>query len=252
MQDIVIKSIPKTKVMQLSLNRPRQRNALSNELIARLAGLLEEEWDSDEVRCCILVGGDNVFSAGADIKEMEADGITAINNVERKKNWHIIEQYPKPIIAAVEGYAFGGGHELALAADIIVAAEDARFGQPEINLGILPGDGATQRLTRVAGKSLAMEMMLSGDPITAQTAQAAGLVSCVVPPGDALEKALDLATSIAQKSPIAVRLVKTAIKSAYETSLSAGLDVERQAIQQAFAEGSHVEPMRQFLNRKNP
>ena len=252
MQDIVIKSIPKTKVMQLSLNRPRQRNALSNELIARLAGLLEEEWDSDEVRCCILVGGDNVFSAGADIKEMEADGITAINNVERKKNWRIIEQYPKPIVAAVEGYAFGGGHELALMADIIVAAEDARFGQPEINLGILPGDGATQRLTRVAGKSLAMEMMLSGDPITAQTAQAAGLVSCVVPPGDALEKALDLATGIAQKSPIAVRLVKTAIKSAYETSLSAGLDVERQAIQQAFAEGSHVEPMRRFLNKKEP
>jgi len=252
MQDIVIKSIPKTKVMQLSLNRPRQRNALSNEMIARLAGMLEEEWDSDEVRCCILVGGDNVFSAGADIKEMEADGITAINNVERKKNWRIIEQYPKPIVAAVEGYAFGGGHELALMADIIVAAEDARFGQPEINLGILPGDGATQRLTRVAGKSLAMEMMLSGDPITAQTAQAAGLVSCVVPPGDALEKALDLATGIAQKSPIAVRLVKTAIKSAYETSLSAGLDVERQAIQQAFAEGSHVEPMRRFLNKKEP
>ena len=252
MQDIVIKSIPKTKVMQLSLNRPRQRNALSNEMIARLAGMLEEEWDSDEVRCCILVGGDNVFSAGADIKEMEADGITAINNVERKKNWRIIEQYPKPIVAAVEGYAFGGGHELALMADIIVAAEDARFGQPEISLGILPGDGATQRLTRVAGKSLAMEMMLSGDPITAQTAQAAGLVSCVVPPGDALEKALDLATGIAQKSPIAVRLVKTAIKSAYETSLSAGLDVERQAIQQAFAEGSHVEPMRRFLNKKEP
>ena len=252
MQDIVIKSIPKTKVMQLSLNRPRQRNALSNELIARLAGLLEEEWDSDEVRCCILVGGDNVFSAGADIKEMEADGITAINNVERKKNWRIVEQYPKPIIAAVEGYAFGGGHELALVADIIVAAEDARFGQPEINLGILPGDGATQRLTRVAGKSLAMEMMLSGDPITAQIAQEAGLVSCVVPSGNALEKALDLATGIAQKSPIAVRLVKTAIKSAYETSLSAGLDVERQAIQQAFAEGSHVEPMRRFLNKKEP
>ena len=252
MQDIVIKSIPKAKVMQLSLNRPRQRNALSNEMIARLAGMLEEEWDSDEVRCCILVGADNVFSAGADIKEMEADGITAINNVERKKNWRIIEQYPKPIIAAVEGYAFGGGHELALAADIIVAAEDARFGQPEINLGILPGDGATQRLTRVAGKSLAMEMMLSGDPITAQTAQAAGLVSCVVPPGAALEEALDLATGIAQKSPIAVRLVKTAIKSAYETSLSAGLDVERQAIQQAFAEGSHVEPMRRFLNKKEP
>jgi enoyl-CoA hydratase len=252
MQDIVIKSMPKAMVMQLSLNRPHQRNALSNEMIARLARVLEEEWDSDEVRCCVLVGADNFFSAGADIKEMEADGITAINNVERIKNWRIIEQYPKPIIAAVEGYAFGGGHELALVADIIVAAEDAWFGQPEINLGILPGDGATQRLTRVAGKSLAMQMMLSGDPITAQMAHAAGLVSCLVPHGDALEKAINLAAGIALKSPIAARLVKTAIKSAYDTSLSAGLEVERQAIQQAFAEGSHVEPMRRFLHKKEP
>ena len=149
MQDIVIKSMPKANVMQLSLNRPRQRNALNNEMIARLAAILEEEWNSDSVRCCVLVGADAIFSAGADIKEMATGGITAINNVERKKNWRILEQYPKPIIAAVEGYAFGGGHELALVADIVVAAEDARFGQPEINLGILPGDGATQRLSLI-------------------------------------------------------------------------------------------------------
>ena len=250
MQDIVIKSMPRANIMQLSLNRPRQRNALNNEMIARLAEILEEEWDSDSVRCCVLVGADAIFSAGADIKEMAMDGITAINNVERKKNWRILEQYPKPIIAAVEGYAFGGGHELALVADIVVAAENARFGQPEINLGILPGDGATQRLTRVAGKSLAMQMMLSGEPITAKTAHAAGLVSCIVSPGRALEKAIELGMGIAQKSPIAARLVKAAVKSAYDTSLSAGLEVERQAIQQAFAEGSHVEPMRRFFDRK--
>ena len=199
----------------------------------------------------MLVGVGGVFSAGADIKEMEADGINAIDNIQRKKNWALIEQFPKPIIAAVEGYAFGGGHELALVADLIVASEDSRFGQPEINLGILPGDGATQRLTRVAGKSLAMQMMLTGDPISAETAYAVGLVSCLVPPGKALEEALKFAVSIAKKSPIAAQLVKTSIKSAYETSLSAGLEVERQAIRQAFANDSHVEPMRKFVGRKN-
>ena len=250
MEDIILKSMPEDGVMQLSLNRPKQRNALSNDLIAKLAEIFEVAWDSSGVRCCVLVGVGGVFSAGADIKEMEADGINAIDNVQRKKNWALIEQFPKPIIAAVEGYAFGGGHELALVADLIVASEDARFGQPEINLGILPGDGATQRLTRVAGKSLAMQMMLTGDPISAETAYAAGLVSCLVPPGKALEEALNFAVSIAKKSPIAAQLVKTAISSAYETSLSAGLEVERQAIRQAFANASHVEPMRKFVGRK--
>ena len=251
MEDIILKSMPKEGIMQVSLNRPKQRNALSNDLIAKLAEIFEVAWDSSGVRCCVLVGVGGVFSAGADIKEMEADGINAIDNVQRKKNWALIEQFPKPIIAAVEGYAFGGGHELALVADLIVASDDSRFGQPEINLGILPGDGATQRLTRVAGKSLAMQMMLTGDPISAETAYAAGLVSCLVPPGKALEEALNFAVSIAKKSPIAAQLVKTSIKSAYETSLSAGLEVERQAIRQAFAKGSHVEPMRKFVERKN-
>ena len=251
MEDIILKSMPEDGVMQVSLNRPKQRNALSNDLIAKLAEIFEVAWDSSEVRCCVLVGVGDIFSAGADIKEMEADGINAIDNIQRKKNWALIEQFPKPIIAAVEGYAFGGGHELALVADLIVASEDSRFGPPEINLGILPGDGATQRLTRVAGKSLAMQMMLTGDPISAETAYAAGLVSCLVPSGRALEEALKLAVSIAKKSPIAAQLVKTSIKSAYETSLSAGLEVERQAIRQAFAKDSHVEPMRKFVGRKN-
>ena len=251
MEDIILKSMPEDGVMQVSLNRPKQRNALSNNLIAKLAEIFEVAWDSSGVRCCVLVGVGDIFSAGADIKEMEADGINAIDNIQRKKNWALIEQFPKPIIAAVEGYAFGGGHELALVADLIVASENARFGQPEINLGILPGDGATQRLTRVAGKSLAMQMMLTGDPISAETAYAAGLVSCLVPPGKALEEALKFAVSIAKKSPIAAQLVKTSIKSAYETSLSAGLEVERQAIRQAFAKDSHVEPMRKFVGRKN-
>ena len=251
MEDIILKSMPEDGVMQVSLNRPKQRNALSNDLIAKLAEIFEVAWDSSGVRCCVLVGGGDILSAGADIKEMEAEGSNAIDNIQRKKNWALIEQFPKPIIAAVEGYAFGGGHELALVADLIVASEDARFGQPEINLGILPGDGATQRLTRVAGKSLAMQMMLTGDPISAETAFAVGLVSSLAPPGKALEEALKFAVSIARKSPIAAQLVKTSIKSAYETSLSAGLEVERQAIRQAFAKDSHVEPMRKFVGRKN-
>ncbi|MAR86147.1 MAG: 2,3-dehydroadipyl-CoA hydratase, partial [Chloroflexi bacterium] len=116
MEDIILKSMPEDGVMQVSLNRPKQRNALSNDLIAKLAEIFEVAWDASGVRCCVLVGGGDIFSAGADIKEMEADGINAIDNIQRKKNWALIEQFPKPIIAAVEGYAFGGGHELALVA----------------------------------------------------------------------------------------------------------------------------------------
>ena len=185
----------------IRLDRPKALNALNGELISDLNLAIDTYEEDDGIGAIVITGSNKAFAAGADIKEMEADGITAINNVERKKNWRIIEQYPKPIIAAVEGYAFGGGHELALVADIIVAAEDARFGQPEINLGILPGDGATQRLTRVAGKSLAMEMMLSGDPITAQTAQAAGLE---LNEGDALTFEVENG----EKGPSAVNLQK--------------------------------------------
>tara|TARA_B100000446_G_scaffold127798_1_gene119789 strand:- start:65 stop:823 length:759 start_codon:yes stop_codon:yes gene_type:complete len=248
--NLVIEEHPRVGVVQLTLNRPDKRNALSNALIAELSEAVNDACISKDIRCCVLVGSGGVFSAGADVSEMEELGIEAIDNTARQMNWERIEKCPKPIIAAVEGFAFGGGHELAMVSDFIVAAEDARFGQPEINLGILPGDGATQRLTRVAGKGLAMRMMLTGEPIDAPTAYAAGLVAALAPPGKALEEALKLAVKIAEKNPIGATLVKQAVKASYETTLTAGLESERQAIRLAFARGAHVEGMRKFLKKK--
>ena len=250
MSDLVIEEIPRPGVAQFTLNRPTKRNALSNALIGRLAEAVVRAEESDEVRCCVLVGAGGVFSAGADISEMEEHGIDAIDNPARQRNWEVITKFPKPIIAAVEGFAFGGGHELAMLTDFVVAAEDCRFGQPEINLGILPGDGATQRLTRIVGKGLAMRMMLTGEPIDAVTAESAGLIAKLVPQGTALENALKLAASIAEKNPIGAMMVKQSVKAAYETNLSAGLEVERQAIRLAFARGAHAEGMRRFLGKK--
>ena len=250
MTDLILETTPRLGVTQFTLNRPSKRNALSNSLIAALAEATERARNSDDVRCCVLTGAGGVFSAGADIFEMEAQGIEAIDNSERRRNWGTIEDFPKPIIAAVEGFAFGGGHELAMLTDFVVAAEDSQFGQPEINLGILPGDGATQRLTRVGGKGLAMRMMLTGEPIDAATAHFAGLITELTPPGKALERALDLATTIGERNSIGAMLVKQTVKAAYETNMTAGLEVERQAIRLAFARGAHVEGMRQFLNKK--
>ena len=250
MSDLIIETTPRPGVTQFTLNRPDKRNALSNALIAALAEAIDRARGSDVVRCCVLVGAGNVFSAGADISEMEAQGIEAIDNSTRRRDWETIEKFPKPIIAAVEGFAFGGGHELAMLTDFVVAAEDSRFGQPEINLGILPGDGGTQRLTRVIGKGLAMRMMLTGEPIDAPTAESVGLIAMLVPSGKALEQALDLAVSIAKKNPIGAMLVKESVKAAYETTLAAGLEVERPAIRLAFARGAHVEGMRRFLSKR--
>ena len=223
MSDLVIEETPRPGVAQFTLNRPTKRNALSNALIERLAEAVVRAEKSDEVRCCVLVGAGGVFSAGADISEMEVHGIDAIDNPARQRNWEIITKFPKPIIAAVEGFAFGGGHELAMLTDFVVAAENCHFGQPEINLGILPGDGATQRLTKIVGKGLAMRMMLTGEPIDAVTAESAGLVAKLVPRGTALENALELAASIAEKNPIGAMMVKQSVKAAYETNLAAGL-----------------------------
>ena len=247
---LITTEYPRPGVIVLTLNRPDKRNALSNALIAQLAEAINVACGSEKIRCCVLVGANGIFSAGADVSEMEQLGIEAIDNDERQKHWSTIEKCPMPIIAAVEGFAFGGGHELAMVTDFIVAAEDAKFGQPEINLGILPGDGATQRLTRIAGKGLAMRIMLTGEPINASSAFAAGLVAVLAAPGKALEEAILLAEKIAQKNPLAATLVKRAVNSSYETSLTAGLESERQAIRLAFASGTHVEGMRKFL-RKN-
>jgi enoyl-CoA hydratase len=193
-----------------------------------------------------------LFSAGADIREKQQRFFEAIDNSARRSAWNDIAKFPKPLIAAVEGICFGGGHELALLADIIVAGETARFGQPEINIGILPGDGATQRLTRVGGKSLAMLMVLTGEPISAHRALQAGLISEVVAAGQADARALDIAQAIARKPPRSAELAKAAILAAFQTTLDAGLEFERRAIQHAFTTYDQTEGMNAFFEKRQP
>ncbi len=246
----VLRATAAPHVLQLTLNRPDKRNALSNALILDLADALDEAATDRAVRCVVLRGGERVFSAGADISEMRARGFAAIDNDPRRRAWDRITRFGKPLVAAVEGYAYGGGHELMLLADVVVAARDARFAQPEISIGILPGDGATQRIARVAGKSLTMLMVLTGEPITAETALRAGLVAELTEPGQAATRALAIATTIATKSPGAARLAKEAVLAAWETTLAAGLQAERAAIRHAFTSPDQAEGMAAFFEKR--
>ncbi len=249
---LILKTAHAPHVLQLTLNRIDKRNALSNALIAELAAALAAAAADDDVRVVVLSGSETFFSSGADIKEMRERGFEAIANPARVQAWNTIATFPKPLIAAVDGIAYGGGHELALLADIIIAGAGAKFAQPEISIGILPGDGATQRVARVAGKSLTMLMALTGEPIDAATALRAGLVAEVVADRQALTRALEIARVIAGKSPIAARLAKEAILAANETMLSAGLAVERQAIRHAFTTQDQREGMAAFFEKRPP
>ncbi|MDP6953853.1 MAG: enoyl-CoA hydratase-related protein [Alphaproteobacteria bacterium] len=252
MIDVLTIAPPEDGVLLLTLNRPRQRNALSGELIHAIAEALTAVADDDAIRCVVITGSGGVFSAGADIKEFIADGVDALDNAVRNTDWARIERFPKPLIAAVEGFAFGGGHELMLLADIIVAGDDARFGQPEIDIGVIPGDGGTQRVTRIAGKPLAMLMIMGGEPIDAQTALAAGLVSKLVPSGTASGEAMALAKTLAAKPPVALRMAKQAVLAAYETTLSAGTVLERQVVCRAFDTEDREEGMAAFKEKRDP
>jgi enoyl-CoA hydratase len=249
---LVLQSTPFPHVVQLTLNRLSKRNALSNEVIAELAAAFRATAQDESVRCVVICGGEDFFSAGADIKEMQQRGFEAIDNLARRSAWKDISGFAKPLIAAVDGICYGGGHELALLADIVIAGEGASFGQPEISIGILPGDGATQRLTRVAGKSLAMLMILTGEPIDAATALRNGLVAQVVEAGQALPRALAIAEQISKKPPRSAELAKAAVLAAYQTTLDAGLEVERQAIRYAFTTDDQTEGMKAFFEKRPP
>ena len=239
-------------VLYLQLNRPEARNALSRALIAALADALRAATSDDSVRVVLLSGGDKQFSAGADIKEFVAERGAVLESFKRTEDWAAIERFPKPLVAAVEGYAFGGGFELVLLADIVVAAENARFAFPEINLGLFPGDGGTQRATRVAGKALSMKMIMTGEPIDAATALAAGMVSELVAPGSVAARAEELARLLATKAPVALRLAKAAVLAAYDVPLSAGLVTERQLVARAFATEDVVEGVTAFKEKRPP
>ncbi len=233
-----------------TLNRPKELNALNTQLVGELADALEE-FDRDEGIGCIVVtgAGDRAFAAGADIKEMS--GKSPIDMLLGGfAAWLRIRQIHKPLIAAVGGYALGGGCELAMHCDMIVASENARFGQPEINLGIIPGAGGTQRLARTLGKYRAMEIVLTGTPVNAQEMHALGLVNRVVPQGEHLTEAVKLAKSVAAQAPVAVRLAKEAVNAAFETTLAEGLEIERKNFFLLFATEDMREGMRAFIEKR--
>ena len=234
----------------VTLNRPKELNALSTAVVAEVASALSAFDQDENIRCMVITGaGDKAFAAGADIKEM-ADKSPIDMMLGGFEAWQILSGLHKPLIAAVGGYALGGGCELAMHCDLIVASENARFGQPEINLGVIPGAGGTQRLARTLGKFLTMEMVLTGKQFTAQEMAAHGLVNRVVARGEHLNEALKLAKEIATKAPVAVRLAKEAVQAAFETSLSKGLEVERKNFFLLFATEDMREGMQAFIEKR--
>ncbi|HEY9681688.1 MAG TPA: enoyl-CoA hydratase-related protein [Oculatellaceae cyanobacterium] len=234
----------------VTLNRPKVLNALNHELMDELVSALESFEKDEKVRAIVLTGSERAFAAGADIKEMSEESAISILLKNRFATWDKIRTMKKPIIAAVSGFALGGGCELAMNCDIIIASESAQFGQPEINLGVIPGAGGTQRLTRVVGKYKAMEMILTGRPITAHEALAMGLVNKVVPVELFLEEAKAMAKEIAKKSPIAVRLAKEAVLKTFDMSISEGLEFERKNFYMLFASEDQKEGMKAFLEKR--
>jgi enoyl-CoA hydratase len=241
------------KVGVITLNRPKALNALNSELLAELIGVLEE-WDrGTDVRCIVLTGSDRAFAAGADIKEMAPQSYMDMyrSNFFADVNTRITA-IRKPIVAAVAGYALGGGCELAMMCDFIIAADTAKFGQPEINLGVMPGMGGTQRLTRFVGKSKAMEMCLTGRNMDAAEAERSGLVSRVVPAADLLAEAMKAATTIAEKSVPIVMMTKEAVNVAYETTMMEGVRFERRVFHAMFATDDQKEGMAAFSEKRKP
>jgi enoyl-CoA hydratase len=237
----------------ITLNRPQAMNALSSKLVNELISALDEFDKDEEVRCLVISGSERAFSAGADIHEM-AD-MTAVQMTMTGHFfplWDKVGRYPKPIVGALSGYVLGGGLELAMSLDVLVASETTQLGQPEIDIGVMPGGGGTQRLTRAVGKAKAMEMILTGKRIGAEEAKTLGLVSRVVPKEAFLEEAKKVANEIASRSPVAVRLAKMAVNKAFEMGLSQGLDFEREVFYLLFASEDKTEGMKAFLEKRRP
>jgi enoyl-CoA hydratase/carnithine racemase len=234
------------------LNRPKALNALNAQLIAELTEALKA-YDADpEIAAVVVTGTDKAFAAGADIKEMASKSYVEASFGDFIAPWQAVAQRKKPVIAAVAGYALGGGCELAMMCDIIICADNAKFGQPEINLGTIPGAGGTQRLTRAVGKSKAMEMVLTGRMMDADAAERANLVARVVPVDTLVDEALKLADTIAEKSKPVVAMAKQAVNQAYEATLETGLQIERQLFYSTFATEDRREGMAAFADKRSP
>jgi enoyl-CoA hydratase len=249
---VLVERQPVKRTALVRLNRPKQLNALNGAVMDALCGSLEELDRDAGVRVIVVTGNERAFAAGADIGEMAGASPIDMLVTNRIGQWDRIRKITKPVIAAVNGWALGGGCELAMTLDLIVAGEGAKFGQPEINIGVIPGAGGTQRLTRAIGKSKAMRMVLTGEPITAREAEAAGLVALITQDELVVEDALALAAKMAEKSPLALRLAKEAVNAAYEMSLTDALAHERRLFYLLFASDDQKEGMAAFLEKRTP
>ncbi|UPK68683.1 enoyl-CoA hydratase-related protein [Chitinophaga filiformis] len=239
-------------VAHIQLNRPKELNALNLELMAELRDALKALDADDNVRVIIISGNEKAFAAGADIKQMAGKTAMDMYNIDQFSTWDTIKKTKKPLIAAVSGFALGGGCELVMLCDMIVASETARFGQPEIKIGVMPGAGGTQRLTRAVGKALAMEMVLTGRFISADEALRAGLINRVVPVELFLKEAIQLASEVAALSPLAVKMAKESVLKSFESSLEEGLHFERKNFYLLFASEDQKEGMQAFVDKRTP
>ncbi len=251
-QFIIVEPDFQPNIALVRLNRPKELNALNLQLMLEMKQALADLDENEEVHCIIITGNEQAFAAGADIKQMENRNPIDLLKIDQFETWDQIRKTKKPIIAAVSGFCLGGGCELAMTCDMIIASESAKFGQPEIKLGIMPGAGGTQRLTRAVGKALAMEMVLTGKFLSAEEALKAGLVNKVVPEEVYLDEAVKLAKEIALLSPVAVRLAKESVLKAFDSGLQEGLYFERKNFYLCFASNDQKEGMKAFVEKRKP
>ncbi|RDD60429.1 enoyl-CoA hydratase [Ferruginivarius sediminum] len=251
-QDTVLLERPEEHVALVRLNRPKARNALNMQLRQRLAEVFQELSADTDVRCVVITGNEEAFAAGADIRDMVDTSAVEMYLRHTERLWRAVSDCPHPVISAVNGYALGGGLELALNTDIIIAGEGAKLGQPEVRVGIMPGAGGTQRLARTIGKYQTMRLTLTGEIISAQEAFSMGFVSKVVPDAEVLETALSTARTIASMPPLAVEQIKEVVVHGPDASLEGALLMERKALQVLFASDDKVEGMKAFLEKRKP
>jgi enoyl-CoA hydratase len=252
MADNVIVERPTDGVGLIRINRPERLNALNEATLKAMAETLAGFAADETIRVVVVTGDQRAFAAGADVAEMQGQSSIDVLDSPRAACWKTIHSFPKPLIAAVSGWCLGGGNELAMSCDLIVASETAKFGQPEVGLALMPGAGGTQRLTHAVGKAVAMEMVLAGRTLSGEEARALGLVNCVVPVEMYLEKALALASTIASRSPLAVRLAKESVLKAFEMPLGEGLSYERRHYHFLYSSEDKEEGIAAFLEKRPP
>lgn len=245
-------SSPKSGVILIELNRPEKRNALNNATLQEIADYLQQLEADSSVKAVVITGNSQCFAAGADLNELSKLDVVSIQQDLRPQLWKRIDEFSKPLIMAINGYAFGAGFELALHGDIVLAGENAQFALPEIGLGMLPGAGGTQRLARLVGQQLTMRWVMTGEMISAQTALQHGITSQVCPVGLTVQYAVELAEKIAKQAPLAIRVIKQSLKSIHEVTLSQGLKLERQHFVWLAATQDRQEGINAFLEKRKP